>query len=403
MIGLMAGTSAFAQKKPKPSLTKVEAYVNKGKEAPLSNEDLTTAKEIIDLAADYEKTKEKSRTWYLRGTVYKFIYDSPEEIAGIAKPEALKTSSESYNKALEVGKETETYVLFSNQELEQLWSQVLNEGVESYKAGNIDDAVKYFQYTSLVKPQDTTGYLYAASAASEGQKYDLAINNYKKLVKLNPNEDTYATIISIQKDYMKDVDAAAATVAEAKEVLGEDNNLINKIEIDILIATSKVDVALAKIDKAIASEPENAKLYLRRGLLYDQLASREMQNDPVDKEKLDELIDKAAEAYKKTIEFDDKSLTAYFNYSVIISNKANVYFKEVNLMSPSQYRKSGKVLEDKGVSYLKDAVPLMEKARELSPEDRDVLFALQSFYSRLKYEEKTKEVSDKLEELGYND
>lgn len=402
MVMLMAGSVAIAQKAKKPSLTKVEALVNKGKEAPLSVEELKLAKSVIEDATEYEKTMDKTRTWYLRGYVYKFIYETENDIDGISKPEAVKKSAESFNKALELGKETDTYVLFANQEVEQLWSSLLNGGVEAYQGGNLEEAVKFFEYTSLVKPTDTTGYLYAASASSENKEYNKAVKNYKKLVEIAPSEERYGIIISLQKDYLKDLDAAQATVAEAKSVLGEDNLVLNQIEIDIFIALKKVDEALGKIEKAIEADPENSKLYLRKGLLYDQLALNEMDQDEVDKEKVNGYVDEAGKAYKKTIELDDKNLTAYFNYAVIISNKARVYINEANMMNPQEFRKRGKALEQKGIDTLKEAIPLMEKARELSPDDRDVLVALESFYTSLKMNDKAQEVGKRIEELGYN-
>lgn len=401
VITLMAGSVAIAQKKKKPSLTKVETLVNKGKETPLSVEDLTTAKSIIEEATEYEKTMDKTRTWYLRGYVYKFIYEAEGDFDGISKSDAIKQSADSFNKALELGKETDTYVLFANQEVETLWSNLLNSGVESYQGGDLADAVKFFEYTSLVKPADTTGYLYAASAASESEDFEKAVINYQKLVELAPSEERYGIIVSLQKDYLKDLDAAQATIKEAKGVLGEDNIVLNQVEIDIFIALKKVDEALEKIETAIEADPNNPRLYLRKGLLYDQLASKEMDNDEVDKDKVNGYVDEAGKAYDKTIKLDDKNLTAYFNYAVIISNKARVYFNEVNLMSPKEYNKTGIAIEKKGLETLEEAVPLMEKAREIAPDDKDVLQALENFYSTLKMTDKAEEVTKKLKELGF--
>lgn len=403
IVGLMASTFAYAQKKQKPNLNKVTALVNKGKTENLSAEDLMTAKDIVELATEYEKTKDKTKTWYLRGSVYRLIYESESDFAGISKENALETSAASFQKAAELGNESDTYVFLSGQEVNSLWTTVLNDGVNAYQAEDLDKALQYFTYVTLVKPADTTGYLYAASAASQAKKYDVAIQNYQKLVKINPNEETYLFLISLQKDVEKDLDAAIATIAEARSALGEDNQEINKVEIDILIATDKVDQALTSIDKAIEAEPENALLHLRKGLLYDQLVTAELDEEEVDNDKVKEYTDKAEEAYKKTLEYDPDNITAYFNYAVIYSNKANIYFKEANMMTPDEYRRKGADLNKKGKEILAKGVPLMEKARELEPDDRDVLYALQNFYSRLNYADKLKEVNAKLKELGYED
>lgn len=128
---LVAGES-FAQKKEKqkkPNLTKAETIVTKGTQSELSAEELTTALEIVDLAATHEKTMTKSRTWYLRGMVYKFIYNSSNEFENISKGDAIKNAGEAFNKSSELGGDSDTYGGNSFIEVGNLWGTLLNEGV----------------------------------------------------------------------------------------------------------------------------------------------------------------------------------------------------------------------------------------------------------------------------------
>ncbi len=402
---LLSVYSSYAQKKPKqpkPSLGKMEALITKSKAGAVTLEELTKGKEMADLAVNYDKTKGKSKTWYLRGSIYKLIYENEQEVSGVSKEEALKTATAGFNKAKEIGGESDTYSFSANNELEALWGDLVNKGVTNYNDGDNKEAAKYFEYVALVKPQDTTGHLYAAAAAQEDGDFPRAIKNYKNLTKVNPKEKYWTVIIALQKQELKDFDAALATIEEAKKSLGEDNTEINKYEIDILIATNKVQAAIDKLNTAIANEPTNSKLLVRQGLLYDQLVNDEKKKDKPDETKITEYQDKAEEAYKAALKIDDKDLTANFNYAVVLSNKANVYFKEYNLMTPAEERKRGKEVKDKGQAIVKSAIPYMEKALEIQPDDQDILYALQSFYNKVNNKDKMKEISDKLNELGYD-
>lgn len=399
---LVAGES-FAQKKEKqkkPNLTKAETIVTKGTQSELSAEELTTALEIVDLAATHEKTMTKSRTWYLRGMVYKFIYNSSNEFENISKGDAIKNAGEAFNKSSELGGDSDTYGGNSFIEVGNLWGTLLNEGVGHYNDGNMEEAVKVFEYTSLVKPEDTTGYLYAGSAASDIKDYEAAQRNYRKLVDLKPTEDYYKALISVEKDGLKDTDAALKTIEEAKGVLGDNNTEIGKIEIDILIGNNKVQEAIEKINTAIEAEPENSILVLKKGLLYDRLSAAEKKKDEPNEELIVKYGDEAQQAYKKVTELDPENVTAFFNYSISYNEKAVRLSNELNAMGIRDYNKNKAKYEADAMKYLEQALPLMEEAYRIAPEDADVLFALEQYYTRMKKNDKLKEITQKLESLG---
>ncbi len=401
VIGVLLAGESLAQKekKQKPKLSKAEMLVTKSQESELSQEEMIEAKTNVDLAVDYEKTKDKARTWYLRGMVYKLIYTSSTDFEGVSKEDALVTAGESFSKSTELDGEAGLYGIKANAELEGLWGGLLNEGVGYYNEGDMEGAIRAFEGCSLVKPNDTTGYLYAASAATELQDYETSEKNYKKLVKIQPTEANYSALISVQKDGLKNLESAMATIEEAKGVLGQDNSTVGKYEIDILIQTKKVQEAIDKINQAIESEPENSILVLKKALLYDQLAGAERKKDEPDNELLEKYANEAQAAYKKTTELDPNNVTAYFNYAISYNDKANKLYNELNLMSPKEYNRNEKKYKQDALVFLEKAVPLMEKAYELAPEDADVLFALENFYTRMNKKDKLAEITAKLKEL----
>ncbi len=400
LLAFVATTTLHAQKQKKPNVGKAEAIVNKAGTAEITDEELVMARTNADGATTYEKTMNKNRTWFVRGMVYKLIYEKGG-IEGVDKVTALTAAGESFNKAVELGKETDLYSSKSTLQIESLWGTLLNDGVTFYNDGDKEAAATSFEYTTLIKPSDTTGYLYAGSSASELQDWDRAEKNYKKLVELAPKEGNFVMLISVQKDGKKDFDAAFETIAKAKEVLGDDAREVGKYEIDLLIATDKVSEAITQIEKAITVEPENSLLHLRKALLFDQLANAERKSEEPNDEKIDEYVSSAQAAYDQTIKIDPKNVTAYFNYAIIYNDKANKLYNALGLMSPSEDRKKRPAYEKEARTYLEQALPLMEKAYEIEPEDEDILFALESFYSRLDVKDKLKEVQEKMKSLGY--
>lgn len=365
-----------------------------------TKEDLEKAVENVNLAIKKEKYYQKSKTWYLRGKAYEKLYYADYTIKNMYKRSALSAAVASYvnAKRLELNS---VYNLKAERELESLWGNELTTAVNYYQENKLFGAVSHFENLTIIKPADTKGYIYAASAATELKDYPTAIKNFKSLARLNPREDIYVNIIRLQKDFRYDYQSAQETINEAKRTLGQNNLTILKNEVDLLITQKKNQEAITVLDKTIALEPGNAVLHLRRGLLYDQIYSDEVVKTNPDENLLQEYQKKAISSYKKTTELDPDNVTAYFNYSVLLSNKANRYFNEVNSLSMQEYEEKGEALKTKGMELLKTAVIPMEKALELDPDDVDTLFALQNYYSALGENEKFFRVKERLKKLGY--
>ncbi len=396
LILVMLATVGYAQKQKKPSVNKAKIELEKG--------NLDVAKEIIDQATTYEKTKGKANTWYYRGKIYRSIIESDNAAYSglVPKEEGIKIATESFKKVIELEPETGSLNIFSNQEVEAMWGGYINAGVQDYQNGDYASAQKAFELSSIVKPQDTTGFLYAATCAREVEDYEGAIRNYKGLNGIEPREDVYASIISIQKDIQKDYDAALATIEESKNDFPS-STMIGKFEIDILILADKIEDAMKRLVTAIEAEPENAILHLRQGLLFDQLVSAEKKKDTPNEELIESYTTNAEKAYERTLEIEPDNLTANFNYSVIYSQKANEVYNELNNMDMKQYQKNFDDYKKRGDEYVAKALPYMEKAYEKDNSDESVLAALEIYYDKLKMDDKKAEIQARMKELGIID
>ena len=424
LLTASVATAQKKEKKPKPNLLKIENVITKSESKELTVEDFATATQNADLIPGDEKKSTQAKAWYLRGKIYQMIYVSELEIPGVTKDQAVRNAAEAYNKAISLGKETDPYTLYATQESDSFYALMVNSGVDAYNNERQEEASTLFEYSALIRPDAPVGFKFAAAAATDAaiaarqagdeakskSLYETAMKNYKELVKLTPTDTVYMNMARVQKNGLSDPQGALAIIEEAKAKIGEDNVMLNREEVLILFETKQVDKAMTKIEEAIKTDPDNPGLYIRQGLLYDQLinAEKEGEKENWDLEKIKNYQDAAAEAYKKTINIDPDNFLAHFNYAVIVSQQANFYFNQANAMSLDEYRKSGEKVENQGLEILVDAIPSMEKAWELEPEDKDVLQALQSFYVKLQKAGKLGEaaklekVTSEIERLGYN-
>lgn len=376
---LMVGVISFsyAQKVKPPKVPKAKIALESG--------ELAEAREIIDRAIVYEKTMNNTDTWYYRAEIYKSIALSENPI--VEKKEALRIAGESYRKVKEMGEENDPWVFQANTNYQSIWSSTLNGGYEISQTGDYKAADAEFDLVKAFAPEDTTVFLYSGYNAQQMGESELALANYKKMIELgSENIDIYSTVIYLLRAELDDNEGALEFANITREKF-PDNQVIAKEVINLLILTGKIEEAKEKIRDAIEAEPDNGNLYYNLAYIYDQEGDRE----------------NAIEAYKSAVEAQPDYFDAYFNLAVIYYNDAADILKEANNMDLNTYQKEGPKLEAKAKERFEFALPYIEKAAELNPEDTTVLETLQTVYSQLKMRDKAEEVYNKLDALGHYD
>lgn len=358
--------------------------VNKA-ESALKDGEYQEALQLIEEAAQHEKTIDKGKTWYTRGQIYQAIAFEEDESVKALADNPFEEAVESYRKVQELEGESNMYSVFAGQSLNEIWSLMLNKGAEAYQAGNYEEAIDAFNKTKMVNPKDTTGYMYAGVAAMQGGLYEEAAENYYTL--LNELDykamDIYTSLLWIERNHNEDLDKALELVGEAREKYPDNLDLM-KEEINLLITLEKTDEAREKLEHAIQSEPDNPSLYYSLAYLYDEVGES----------------DKAVETYKKAIELNPEYFEANFNLAVIFFNKGVEILKEANNMDLETYQKKGKAVVAEADKFFERALPYLEKSHEIQPEDLTVMETLETAYEELKMEEKAQEMSQKIEQMG---
>lgn len=358
--------------------------VNRAERA-LKDGEYQEALQLIEEAAQHEKTIDKGKTWYQRGQIYQAIAFAEDESVKSLAENPFEEAVESYKKVQELEGENNMHSVFAGQSLNEIWSLMLNEGAEAYQAGNYEEAIKAFDKTKMVNPEDTTGYMYAGVAAMQGGFYDKAAENYYKL--LNELDykalDIYTSLLWIERNHNEDLDKALELVKEAGEKYPDNLDLM-KEEINLLITMEKTDEAREKLEKAIQSEPDNPSLYYSLAYLYDEVGESE----------------KAIDTYKKAIELNPEYFEANFNLAVIFFNKGVEILKEANNMDLETYQKKGKAVVAEADKFFEKALPYLEKSHEIQPEDLTVMETLETAYAELQMEEEAEKMADKIEQMG---
>ncbi len=348
--------------------------------------ELDKAKEYIDAAIVHEKTKEKGKTWYTKGQVYEAIAFSDNEAYKTLVADAVEQAVAAYGKAKELEKDGSTYHLFSDQKINGIWEKYINEGADAYSKKDYKAAIIAFDKTIMVKPSDTTGYLYAAIAAQIEKQYDKTEAYYNTLKTLNySSTDMYKSLVYIQRAHHKDNDKALIVVREAREKYPDDADLL-KEEINILILTKKTDEAKEKLEEAIKLEPKNANLQYNLAFLNDQIGNR----------------DKAIEHYKKAIEIKPDYFDALYNVGVMNFNEGAKVLNVANKMDLKEYQKNGQKYIDEANVLFKEATPYFEKALEIKPTEMALLQNLETIYRTLKQFDKVEGIQAKIAAIEGN-
>jgi len=374
--------------------------VNKAKMA-FDKGELDAAKEQIDLAVENPKANTKAKTWYYKGIIYGAIATSEDTTykALADEQEALTQAVEAYQKAMELeDNENSTYYVFSSQETISLWGVYITKGAEAYEAGDYEKARIDFERTISIMPADTTGYLYAGISAQNSDQPGKAMEHYYKCIEMGyQSPDIWNSLIYLERNSNEDMEKALDLTLQAREKF-PDNQDFAKEEIQLLLNMDRLDEAKNKLENAIKEEPENMALILNLAVLNDNAHKALVENE-AEEAKIYEAFESATESYKRALEVEPDNLVANYNLAAMYNEKANIYYRQVQDMDIKEYQKSGKEVAAKGNEFIQQALPYMEKAYELAPDDIDTVSALQIFYTKLKMNDKAEEMSNRLDEL----
>lgn len=336
------------------------------------------AKDAIDQAAVHEKTKDKAKTWYFRGLIYKNILTSKNPKFSSLQTDAPKQTFESFSKAMSLAKPGDEFHDNSAKEVQALWGIFLNDGILKYQEKKNSEAIASYEIAQAIQPKDTTAFLYAFYAAEQIPDYEKSKFYTYKLFDLGrKSPEMFISLSNIAKRVDKK-DSALAHIQAGRAVYPNHKNLA-LIELEMFFAAGKGDEARKKLEEAIKLDSTNSNLYAILGNLYDQEAA-DKKKPAKDQEAFKQ---KAITAYKKAIQLDPKNMESQFNLGVYYFNRGADILKKTNAMDIPTYQAKGKKMEADAQNEFKLALPYFEACYQLNSKDEGVQKSLRNTYERL--------------------
>jgi tetratricopeptide (TPR) repeat protein len=312
----------------------------------------------------------------------------------------------------------------------------INETIMSYKpqllayADALLKAQKYKESAEtlysiyLMDKKDADNLYYAASFAVSGKENDLAIAYYQELKNINYTGDSvqyFATLKATGSEEFynsksdRDNLVRLGTHEKPRDVKGESKRPEILKNLAILLADKgRDDEAKAIYAEARKASPDDVSLILGEADLFYKLKDMDsykkaieaaLVKNPNDADLNYNLgvmslnannIADAEKYYKRAIEIDPTYINAYLNFSAIKLMPDAKLVKDMNALGTTEKElKKYNVLKAEREKIFKEALPLLEKAYEIQPENETVKSNLLSVYNFLEMTDKYKALKAK--------
>ena len=346
--------------------------------------ELGKAKASIDLAAEHEETKNEARTWHYYGIVYYKIAAYPE--FNDLDPDALEKSLEAFAKipALDPAYANDRQNMFDiYQHIQSITSNYFNRGAVAYENGNYEEAINCYMsaYMSMlvIGQQDNEALLIAAQIALyNAKKYETVVEICNQLLASNTESAKVYQYLAVANGQLGNEEDMLKYINEGRAKFPEDENLINE-QINAYLQLKREAEIVDQIEAMAAKQTTNPIYYFILGTIYGNQEST-LYN-----------IETALGYYQKALEMDPNHVDSYINIgSMYIDKSAALYNAANELGFDRESQKKYDVMVAEAKTYDEKALPYVEKAYELVPDDDAIRQALRTLYVRLKMMDKAK-------------
>ncbi len=368
--------SAIAQK---GKVTSALSFIDQGT--------LDKAKEAIDQAMVNEKTMNWFNTYFAKGKLCQAVYKSEDPKFKAYYTDPLGEAYAAYEKAMALDTKGSTKKkIITNMVYNSLALDLYSQGGDQFEAKDFDGALKSFETQIKITESDNyvgitdTGMYYNAGlAAANSGKHTEAIKYFEKCAEMQYLGVTPYFQISQSYLEMGDTLKAEELLKGLETKYAGDKNVTLQL-IDLYIKAGKNDEALKYLQVAKAADPENFSLWFAEGIIY------------LNQSKYDESITNLT----KSIELKSDLYDSQYGLGAAYINKASDMFLKANdIMDVNKYNAA----IEEAMSVFGKALPYMEKAYELKPDDIFAMRSLKELYYRLKMTEKYDAIKAKLDVL----
>ena len=354
-------------------------YVNEG--------NLARAKTDLDAALAHPKSANLPNTFFAKGKLAQAAFEY-ENTTMFSDP--LAEAYAAYLKAMELDPKGQIKRrIITSRTFDELAELFLIQGGERFEAGDFKGALKSFETQIIIAESDmyisavdTGMYFNAGIAAINSDNYDAALKYFRicadmQYMGITPHYQIYEVYLA-----KGDTVAAEATLIALPSLFPNDPTITLQL-IDLYIKSGKFDEAQKYITMAKEADPTNSILYFAAGIMY------------LNEDRYDEAITEL----QKSIELDPNLYDAQYGIGAAYINKAASMYREAEtIMDVNQYNTA----IDKANEVYANALPYMEKALELNPNDQFTMQNLKELYYRLRMTEKYDAITARLDAITGN-
>ncbi|MGM0375211.1 MAG: tetratricopeptide repeat protein [Bacteroidota bacterium] len=374
-IALVTVASVFGQKR---KVNAAQAYIEDG--------DVEAAEKRMENVFDHKRSEDWPKTYVVAAQLEAAKYENQQD------PELLEKAVDHYMKAIELDKEGRGR--FENEikvAMTFFLNTLTNAAIESFNQQKYEEALGLFKDVLKInnlemmeedqeeEVVDTAIIYNAGLAAYNAEKWEPAAEYLNKSIKYDYGGGDAVLLLDQIYNNLEDSTKRAENLKRGFKKYPDDERLLTQL-INYYLETGQNEQAKEYLNQAIEGQPENPSFYYARGVLYDQ----------------NEEYEKAIEDYKKAIELNDEYFDARFNLGVIYFNQG---IEQMGVANEETEHEKFQEEKAKADSLFEKALPHMEKARELKPEEPSVLESLKGLYYRFDMNDKYEEVNEKLQEL----
>ena len=316
--------------------------------------------------------------------------------------------------------------------IDQIEIELVNLAVQDNKNEDFISASKRLYDAYLINPDkdENVNYLYfAASSSVNGNDYQVALEYYNKLKKMNytgivseyfitPVEtqieekvsETEYNLFKSSKDYtnprvgktesrlpeivknialiyvqLGETDMAVTAIEDARKIRPDDLNLLLS-EADLYMKLGNKEKFKTLMQEAITKDPDNAILYYNLGVINTEQGE----------------LEDAMNYYKKSLELDPNYASTYLNLVGLILEGEEALVEQMNELATSNKRsdfeKYDKLKQDREDLYA-SCLPYLEKLIEIDPTNIEALKTAKNIYYTVGDNENYKLMSAKIDEL----
>jgi tetratricopeptide (TPR) repeat protein len=173
-------------------------------------------------------------------------------------------------------------------------------------------------------------------------------------------------------------------------------------EINALLALNELVKAESLVEKLLVTEPKNVDALLVAGTLYGKISQADSTQSEAKSNaqilaRQESTFNRRKTIYQRVLTLQPDNFTANYNLGIILYNRSIDLVKSQNFDVDAI--KLHSILE-KTTAFFKEALPYMNKANQLAPNDKNTMMALEGIYYNLNEKEKSAQMRVKIDSLN---